>query len=119
MNPMRRLSLRGKDRISERIREIDGRLSRIRREMRELNRVLRHPSRQKRPLESVGQRLVPPVMPESKKRFVSYLSAGSFQTISLRRHEQRSARVRAFLAVAAVIVFVFLLVYFFLRLMSG
>ncbi|MEJ2744282.1 MAG: hypothetical protein P8123_01125 [bacterium] len=62
----------------------------------------------------MGKLLGPTVMPESKKRFVSYLSTGSFQTIGLRKHEQRAARIKTALIMIGVILVVFFLAYAFI-----
>jgi len=53
-------------------------------------------------------------MPESKKRFVSYLSTGSFQTIGLRKHEQKAAKVKGLLAMIAIMIAVFFILYTFI-----
>ena len=63
---------------------------------------------------TVARLLGPSLMTDSKKRFVSYLSTGSFQTIGLRKHEQRAARVKAGIVMVVVVLGAFFLVYTFL-----
>ena len=105
-----------KDFTSSRVKAINGRLAKINREIKSLNRFVSQPrSRGKREALTLARGIGSTVLPDSQKRFVSYLSTGSFQTISLRKHEQRSAKIKAVIATIAIIVFVFLLMYFFVR----
>lgn len=108
------------DYISSRIRAIDSRLSVIDREIRSLGRLLSGSRpRKKKPVGMVTRHIASPVLPDSKKRFVSYLSTGSFQTIGLRRHEQKSAKLKTIIAGLAVVIFVFYVIYFFVKWMSA
>jgi hypothetical protein len=100
--------------VSQHIREVDGRLSEINREIRRLDRFIARPKPEKKRDEvTVARLLGPTVMPDSKKRFVSYLSTGSFQTIGLRKHEQRAARIKAGIVMVVIILAAFFLVYTF------
>jgi hypothetical protein len=101
--------------ISSHIKLIRNRLAGIDREIRNLNKFIENPLPKRRREESpIGKLLGPTILPESKKRFVSYLSTGSFQTIGLRKHEQRAARIKAALIMTGIILVVFILVYAFL-----
>ena len=100
--------------VSHHIREVDGRLSEINREIRRLDRFIARPKPEKnRDKVTVARLLGPTVMPDSKKRFVSYLSTGSFQTIGLRKHEQRAARIKAGIVMVVIILAAFFLAYTF------
>jgi hypothetical protein len=98
--------------VSRHLKELDGRLSEVNREIRRLDRFIAKPKPEKRHDEgTVARFLGPTVMPDSKKRFVSYLSTGSFQTIGLRKHEQRAARIKTGIVMVVIILVVFFLVY--------
>ncbi len=100
--------------VSHHIGEVDGRLSEISREIRRLDRFIAMPKPEKnRDKVTVARLLGPTVMPDSKKRFVSYLSTGSFQTIGLRKHEQRAARIKAGIVMVVIILAAFFLTYTF------
>ncbi|MDD5557311.1 MAG: hypothetical protein PHN82_08690 [bacterium] len=101
--------------IGGRIASIDERLGRIEAEIRRVERFLAHPRPDRRREEVTRTRLLgPTVLPESKKRFVSYLSTGSFQTIGLRKHEMRAARVKAVLMMASILLVAAILLYAFI-----
>jgi hypothetical protein len=101
--------------VSRHLREVEGRLSAVNREIRRLDRFIARPKpERKRDDVTVARLLGPSLMTDSKKRFVSYLSTGSFQTIGLRKHEQRAARVKAGIVMVVVVLGAFFLVYTFL-----
>jgi hypothetical protein len=101
-----------KNYVAARLRVLNGELARIEREIFNLDRFIAHPRRGKPRTTIATTRLLESApLPDSKKRFISYLSAGSFQTIALRKHEQRSAKIRTVILVIAVITLVFLLLY--------
>lgn len=100
---------------SRKLREVDRRLSEVTREIRRLDRFIANPKPDRRRKEvAVGRFFGPAVIPDSKRRFVSYLSAGSFGTIGLRKHEQRAAKIKTGIAMVVIILGAFLLVYAFL-----
>jgi hypothetical protein len=100
--------------ISSHIKLIRNQLAGIDREIRNLNRFIENPlPRRRREEAPLGKLLGPTILPESKKRFVSYLSTGSFQTIGLRKHEQRAARIKTALIMTGIILVLFFLVYAF------
>ena len=100
--------------VSHHIRNVNGRLSEIHREIRRLDRFIARPKPEKnRDKVTVARLLGPTVMPDSKKRFVSYLSTGSFQTIGLRKHEQRAARIKTGIVMVVIILAAFFLAYTF------
>ncbi|MCX6357571.1 MAG: hypothetical protein NT045_06835 [Candidatus Aureabacteria bacterium] len=101
--------------IAVHIKAIDARISTLQGEIKRLDRFIEHPRPTRRREEvTIARLLGPTVLPESKKRFVSYLSTGSFQTIGLRRHEQRAAKIKAAIIVLLVIGVAFFLLYTFL-----
>ncbi len=103
-----------RDFISSHIKLIRNQLTGIDREIRNLNKFVENPlPKRKREDVPLGKLLGPTILPESKKRFVSYLSTGSFQTIGLRKHEQRAARIKTALIVTGVILVLFILLYAF------
>ena len=100
---------------SRELRELDHRIAEISREIRRLDRFILNPKPMRKLKETAGPRFLgPAVVPDSKRRFVSYLSAGSFGTIGLRKHEQRAAKVKAAIAMAVIILGTFILAYAFL-----
>ena len=100
---------------SRELRELDHRIAEISREIRRLDRFILNPKPRRKLKETAGPRFLgPAVIPDSKRRFVSYLSAGSFGTIGLRKHEQRAARVKAGIVMVVVVLGAFFLVYTFL-----
>ena len=112
---MKLFSLKREDFVSSHIKSIRSQLAKIDRDITELNRFIVNPiPRRRREEVSLGKMLGSTILPESKKRFVSYLSTGSFQTIGLRKHEQRAARIKAALIMLGVILVVFFLVYAFI-----
>lgn len=103
------------DFVSSHIKSIRSQLAKIDRDITDLDRFVANPlPRRRREEAPLGKLLGPTIMPESKKRFVSYLSTGSFQTIGLRKHEQRAARIKAALIMTGIILVVFFLVYAFI-----
>lgn len=114
-NLMKLFSLKREDFVSSHIKSIKGRLAKIDRDITDLSRFIANPvPRRRREEVSLGKLLGPSILPESKKRFVSYLSTGSFQTIGLRKHEQRAARIKAALIMLGIILVAFFLVYAFI-----
>jgi hypothetical protein len=112
---MKLFSPKREDFVSSHIKSIKGRLAKIDRDITNLDRFIANPlPKKKREEAPLGKLLGPTVIPESKKRFVSYLSTGSFQTIGLRKHEQRAARIKTALIMTGVILAVFLLAYAFI-----
>jgi hypothetical protein len=108
-HPFRRRS------VSRELRGLDRRIAEISREIRRLDRFVANPKPERKRKEAASPRFLgPAVIPDSKRRFVSYLSAGSFGTIGLRKHEQRAARIKAAIAMAVIILGTFILVYAFL-----
>lgn len=100
--------------VSHHLEEVNGRLSALNREIRRLDRFIARPTPEKKRDEvSVARILGPSILPDSKKRFVSYLSAGSFQTMGLRKHERRAARTKTAIVMVVVILVAFSLVYTF------
>ena len=113
---MKRISYGRRNFVASRLKALDGKLVKIDREIKSLDRFIANPRRKKKRNAVTTTRLLEAApLPDSKKRFISYLSAGSFQTIGLRKHEQRSAKIKAAVLILAVITLVFLLVYGFLR----
>lgn len=100
--------------VSRHLREVEGHLSEVNREIRRLDRFIANPKPdRKRDETTVARLLGPTLVPDSKKHFVSYLSAGSFQTIGLRKHEQRAAKVKAVIVMVLLILAGFFLIYTF------
>ncbi len=102
--------------ISSQLKTIDGRLAKLDREIENLSKFVEKP-RPKRQREAtpIVRRLNSNSLPDSEKRFVSYLSAGSFQTIGLRKHERRSAKIKMAILVVAVVTVVAILIYSFFK----
>jgi hypothetical protein len=101
--------------ISSHLRSLDGRLEEIQNEVKRLEAFVRNPRPPRQREEVTKARLLgPTILPDSKKRFVSYLSAGSFQTIGLRKHEQKAAKIKGLLIMVAIVLVVFFLVYTFI-----
>jgi len=93
---------------------INRRMTEIDRQIKKLERFVANPRpRKKKDDVTIARLLGPTILPESKKRFVSYLSTGSFQTIALRRHEQRAAKIKGGLLIVLVILAAFFLIYTF------
>ncbi|MCX6353741.1 MAG: hypothetical protein NTZ78_02410 [Candidatus Aureabacteria bacterium] len=94
---------------------IKRRMTEIDRQIRKLEKFVANPRlRKKKDEVTIARLLGPTILPESKKRFVSYLSTGSFQTIALRRHEQRAAKIKGGLLILLVILAAFFLIYTFI-----
>ena len=98
------LSLK-RDHYRKKIREVDKRIASLADEIRRLETLLSERTRKKEPIlkHSLKKEL-----PESERRLVSYLSTGSFQTIDLRRHERRAAKIKraVFAAIIAVLILI-------------
>lgn len=107
---------RQRDFISSRIKRIESEIGRIDKRIRTLNRVKPRTRKDKVDELNMSARLYPTTpLPEAQKRFVSYLSTGSFQTIGLRQHEQRNAKVKMILTALGAVVGAFIIIYIFFR----
>lgn len=112
---MRRIFAPRNSFISVHLRSINARLAEIERQIRRLDSFVANPRpRKHRDDVTVTRLLGSTILPESKKRFVSYLSTGSFQTIGLRRHEQKAAKIKAALIILLIILAAFFVIYTFL-----
>lgn len=89
---------------------MDKRIAALSSEIRSLETLL---SNRKRKKETIRKHPLKKELTESERRLVSYLSTGSFQTIDLRRHERRAAKIkRAILAAIIVVLIIVVWIWF-------
>lgn len=99
------LSIR-RDHYRKKVREIEKRIASLSSEIKGLEGFIRSSSRKETPPPKHSLRKE---IPESKRRLVSYLSTGSFQTMDLRRHEKRAAKIRRVVIIAVIIMLILLI----------